>query len=541
MKVKNRTLQNFGLIVVAFAAVGFSPSTQAASLTWGGATNGTWNTTTNWTPNQAPTTADALTILGPANAAGALTINVDSASAVGSLNITDTAAVVLSNTTSGSNQTLSLGGAVTGLTTGAGAVTIGSAVANQAVNIALGASQTWNIGAGGMTVNNPIGGSTFGLTKTGSGLLTLTGANTFTGTTTINLGTLNLGGGTASGSINSTIILALGGGSLSYTRTGSTTQTFASTSVNAGTSAVITVAGDTLALGAITQAVGGTVDFGTTGTTTTSTANVSGILGGWATINNTGVGNTNGDWVANNGSGTIITYAGYTSVTGVATTGTGPAAQNWKTTNTTSIAANTTINSLNMQNDFSVASGATLTINSGGLMMRGVQRWLTNNGAGTITGTGKITSGLASGELFVHVPKSDAIDWSIWPTITDNGVTLNQLIKDGPGLVYLRNQNTYTGGTIVNGGTLRLEHTAADTDGIGVIRGTLTINAAGTVIGAGTANSLGYTATKYVNVMNVNGGLFSSIVVGDQGYAITYNLKGGTIQSNSGTSSNSTT
>ena len=421
--------------------------------------------------------------------------------------------------------TLSLGGPISGGTAGASILTLGGTNTN--TNTVSGA-----ISNGTAT--------TVAVTKSGAGTWVLTGTNTYTGATTLNAGTLNLGGGTATGSISSTSALALGGGTLSYTRSGGTTQTFASTAINAGASAISAVAGDTLALGAITQAVGGTVDFGTTGTLTTSAANVNGILGGWATNNNSGAVNLNGDWVANNGSGTIITYAGYTTVSGAAATGTGSAAQNWRNTANTSIAASTTINSLNQQADFSIASGATLTLNSGGLMLHGIARWMTNNGAGNLTGTGKLTTGLATGELFLHVPDSAATNWTIWPVIAD-GAVASQLVKDGPGVVYLENYNTYTGGTTVNGGTLRLEHYAANS-GTGVIRGTLTINSAGTVVASGAyANTLGYTAGAYVNVMNVNGGLFSDIVVGDQGYAITYNLKGGTIQSNSGTSSNSTT
>lgn len=506
-------------VVATIVSISTSASMEAATLTWdasGTATSaptdgaGSWDTSSlNWNNGVGdlawPNTSADIAVFGAANGvAGTVTVGTVTANGI-NFNAPGSGSYELAS------GTITLDGTTPTVTSRANA-TISAVIA----------------GTAGMKVT----GST-------AATLSLTGSNTYTGTTSVNAGTLNLGGGTAGGSINSASVLSLSGGTLSYTRTGNTTQTFASTSVDSGASAIRVVAGDTLALGAITKNAGGTADFSTTGTTTTTTANVNGILGGWATINNAGVANANGDWVANDGSGNIVTYAGYTSVTGAATTGTGPSAQNWKTTGNTSIAASTTINSLNMQNDFSVASGATLTINSGGLMLRGVQRWLLNNGTGSIAGTGKITSGLASGELFVHVPKSDATDWSIWPTIVDNGTVVNQLIKDGPGLVYLRNNNTHTGGTIVNGGTLRLEHAAAN-NGVGVIRGTLTINAAGTVIGAGNPNTLGYTAGQYVNVMNVNGGLFSSIVAGDQGFAITYNLKGGTIQSNGGVSSNST-
>ena len=141
-------LSRSSLIVSAFASAGLLQSTEATPLAWQGATNDAWNTPASWTPNQTPTTADSLTILGPAGVAGVLAINVNAAAAGDSISFTDTAAVTLTNTVSLADQTLTV---QSGLTTGAGAVTIGSAVANQGVLIALGTSQIWNVGAGGLT------------------------------------------------------------------------------------------------------------------------------------------------------------------------------------------------------------------------------------------------------------------------------------------------------------------------------------------------------------------------------------------------------
>lgn len=197
-------LSRSSLIVSAFASAGLLQSTEATPLAWQGATNDAWNTPSSWTPNQTPTTADSLTILGPAGVAGVLAINVNAAAAGDSISFTDTAAVTLTNTVSLADQTLTV---QSGLTTGAGAVTIGSAVANQGVLIALGTSQIWNVGVGGLTATNVISGAGFAITKTGAGTLTLAGANTYSGGTTLTTGIV-----TAQDAATNNFVKALGTG-----------------------------------------------------------------------------------------------------------------------------------------------------------------------------------------------------------------------------------------------------------------------------------------------------------------------------------------
>jgi len=310
MKSKFHLLRNFGAsaLLAAFLLIGLS-STQAATESWSGATNGLWGTNTNWSASATPDSTYDLTILGPSNVAGALTINIAAAASANSINFTDTAAVTLSNTTSGANQVLTLGAG--GLTIGTGAVTIGSSTANQNINIALGASQTWNVGSGGLTVNNVIsdGGSAFGLTKMGAGTLTLAGANTYTGTTTVNAGTLTLSGG-----ISSSSALALGGGTLNYTKAGTNTQTFNGTTINAGNSTITnSTATNTVNLGAITRNSGGLLNVSSlTGVTKTSAAvDSTGILGAWATVNTGG----SLQYAAGGGGNAIASYTGATAAT----------------------------------------------------------------------------------------------------------------------------------------------------------------------------------------------------------------------------------
>ena len=223
----------------------------AATVTWNGTTNGLWGTAGNWDTGSAPTTADAVIILGPSNVAGALTINVSTSANASTINFTDTSAVSLTNTSSGANQILAINGAG-GITTGTGAVTIGSTTANQGINIALGANQTWTVGAGGMTVNNVISGA-FNLTKAGTGTLTLSGANTYTGQTWINgdgilsintLGNYTEASSLGAGTAGTQILLGQTStdGTLVYTGSGNTSnRSFQiSTSTQSGRIATIT-------------------------------------------------------------------------------------------------------------------------------------------------------------------------------------------------------------------------------------------------------------------------------------------------------------
>ncbi len=90
-------------------------------------------------------------------------------------------------------------------------------------------------GAGGITVADPIATSGGGVTKEGSGILTLAGANTYTGPTTLKAGRLNISGSTAAGSA----VTVAGGATL-----GGTGSTLGAVSVAAG--------------GLLTPGVGGT-------------------------------------------------------------------------------------------------------------------------------------------------------------------------------------------------------------------------------------------------------------------------------------------
>ncbi|MEO6846969.1 MAG: autotransporter-associated beta strand repeat-containing protein [Chthoniobacterales bacterium] len=136
--------------------------------------------------------------------AGRLNINTDTA--LGSGTFTIAGVSTIDNTSSGlvtlaANNTQNWNANFTfkgsrDLNLGAGAVTMN-------------ATRTITVNAGTLTVGGVISGakSTYGLTKAGNGAMVLTGINTYTGTTTISAGILQIGDGTTDGSVGNTKIV----------------------------------------------------------------------------------------------------------------------------------------------------------------------------------------------------------------------------------------------------------------------------------------------------------------------------------------------
>jgi fibronectin-binding autotransporter adhesin len=297
---------------------------------------------------------------------------------------------------------------------------------------------------------------TGGLVQAGTGTVTLNSANTYTGATTVNAGTLNLdftGASPATNIISSSSALILGGGSLSLTGKASTTnsQQVSGLTVNPGVSAIALNANATanpllLNLGAITRNVGGTVNFTQpTGTIsasngiTTTTSDTNGILGGYATVGGT-------DWAHNNG--TNLVAASYTNDTWAS-------GNNTTVTASSSPASGATTNSLR----FNAAGASTVTlagtnvISSGGILVT------TNVGANTSEIIGGMLKGAAGKDLVV-IQNNSGTNLIIASIVADNGAATG-LTKSGPGLLTLSGINTYTGSTYINSGNVNAGSTQA--------------------------------------------------------------------------------
>ncbi len=289
------------------------------------------------------------------------------------------------------------------------------------------------------------------LTKTGSNVVVLGGANIYTGNTIVNAGTLSL-----TGSLDTTGSLVVGGGTFSYDAAGTNSQSVAGLTVNRGGSTVSnTVATDTLNLGAITRNAGGTVTFGTTtGNITTTTGNTNGIIAPWATV----------------GSGTAQRYAigspdGSTPTAITALTGTtataGTLANLVAGGNFEYSAAATTASTLAAYTLRYSGAATTTTIGAGSpLTLNG----LLNAGTGllTVAGSNATTSVLtvpSAGELVLNTGSNGI-------TVTAPIGGSGSLTKTGSGTLTLSSPNSnYSGGLNLSQGTINFSGNSAASGG----------------------------------------------------------------------------
>jgi fibronectin-binding autotransporter adhesin len=454
--------------LLAFGLAASFPSLVQAS-TWLTAGNGSWNAPANWdtTPNSVNAIADFSTV----NISTDASVTLDGNFTVGTLRFGD---AVQPAAAPSSNWILNPGsGGPLTLDVSTGTATI-DVVNQSAFPIPLAGTSALPQKA---TINAVLAGND-GLTKIGFGNLVLTAANTYTGGTNVQNGaltldfaststdiltngsSLSLGGGVAIGSGG---ILNLIGG------TGATSsQTFGATTLNFGPNAINVTQNNAIAvnlnLGTFTRTIGGALSLtlptaGGISAANASIPNVNGILGAWATI---GSGAT-ATWAANDGTGKIVAYTGFTNVTGAPTIASG-AANNvrWQTSsgNATLAAGTTDINTLL----FTDGTARTLTIGAGNTLRvgatGGIFKSSTSNIALTIAGPGTLTAGGApntAGELNIiancSAPDTNGI--VINAPITNNGTGVVTLIKNGNGALQLGAANTYSGGTYINSARIR--------------------------------------------------------------------------------------
>jgi fibronectin-binding autotransporter adhesin len=401
---------------------------------------------------------------------------------------------------------------------GAGTITLNGTTPT----ITLGSGISATIGNNTATVVD----GTSGLTKAGAGTLTLNGttANTFTGGLNIKGGTLaldfsNFGGSTPFNNlVASTNALTLGGGTLSITGksvAGTSSQTFASTTVNAGRSTLTLTNGTgatsvTANLGALTVNQGGVVILTATpsGTVRYTVSSSGGNLtwnGSAQTWARAGVmygSGTSTRWAQVDTSGNIALSAASIAL---GTTEAGPGSA--------TLLSNIVTNNVSITGDFQSygtlmnegATARTATIaDTKTWTLNGIIQINTVTGSIAALGSGKVKIG-PERDFVINAANSGGVTISA-PITEDTGspssVTIN---STSTGATTLSGANTFSGGVYMNSGTLTLG--VGSVGSVGSItsgalgKGTLTLS--GGIINTG--------AFTHMNAINVTAGTTTNI------------------------------
>jgi autotransporter-associated beta strand protein len=416
--------------------------------------------------------------------------------------------------TFGTATAVSLGGLM-----GSGNINLTNS-APAAVTLSVGNNNTNTLYSGVLSGNTGAGGA---LTKIGTGILTLTGANTYTGATTISAGTLQLGDGlTTNGSIagNSIVdtaalifanpnaltytgvisgtagtVTKIGAGTL--TLIGTNTYTGA-TSVNAGTlaldfsqtgqpltniissSSALSLGGGTLALtgksgatnsqafAGVTINPGGSAITASQNGATSLSANLGYIVrqfgGGTVDFTLPGTGSIATTAVTSNGIlGGWATVGGsnWATVSGGNIVALSSYTNDaWAAGNNTTVTTSSAISSGTTNSlQFNTAAANTLTLTGTNVVTSGGILVSSAVGANASTITGGTLEGAAGRDLIVNQFDTGGTI-AINSTIADN-TTGTALTKSGPGTLSLGGANSFTGNTYVNAGVLQLSNANA--------------------------------------------------------------------------------
>ena len=311
------------------------------------------------------------------------------------------------------------------------------------------------LGFAGLFANTEVSGLISGtggsLTKTGNGALTLSNPNTYSGGTILDAGRLSVDNDAALGPGTLQIFGGILGSHVAGTVIPNNITVSGDFAVSppAGFFAQLELAGE-VNLGAVTRVI--RPDSG-------NFANFSGrLLGTAAGVTFSSPTSVDGVFVLSGSGGN--TYGGTTTVQGNLLSGGTVDLVLAKSGGATAIPGDLVINiggGVSLLEDEQIADAAELTVNLfGDFDVNGRVETITAlNGNGSV----HLDSTTTGGVLAVRVGDFDGV-------ISDAGLD-GQLLKPGPGTLFLSGANTYTGGTRVEGGILAVDNTAGSATGAG--------------------------------------------------------------------------
>ncbi|MBA3960372.1 MAG: autotransporter-associated beta strand repeat-containing protein [Chthoniobacterales bacterium] len=490
----SKPTRNLGLArtLVSCAALLLAVAPLQAGNTWdGGGGSGNWSDSLNWNLDTLPTSPGGLTFAGTLQLAShndqfangtlfnGLNFSVGAGAFVLDGNSISLGANVVNSSTS--LQTINFGLDLTGtrtfaLTTGGGNITVGGNITSS--------------------------GGTFGVSTSGAGFLTLSGANTYSGNTTFAGGqTININSANA---IGTGALVAGGNGSFDNTSGAAITLTNNNAFILSGGSPVFTGTNDlNLGTGAVTLSVASrTITVTNAGATLT----LGGVVGQDASprgLTKAGAG-TLVLSSANTFSGGLTLTSGTLSAGNDGSLGTGTFALSGGTLQAVG-GSRTFANAVNFAANSTIAGSQAVTFN--GLVSgnaTGTNAITVNNSALTTFAGGVAIRAAGTGNRDFGVSGSGVtlINSAITSGTNDNTVNPSNLAYRGTGTLILSATNTYNGTTsVVAGGTLLVNGTNGSS-GAAAAPPSAAYTVNGTLGGTGTIDPSSVSTTRTFTVSN---------------------------------------